>query len=160
MDEDVRAFGTELGRRAVARDWPAVHAMLAPWLRASWPVDKVQRFFEDESQPQTAANSVTDVKGYVGLRYRYRPPEEVERRIFCTMAKWAGYNDPVAFALVVEGWTPANRRDFLTSFYQWRRDVLSWEANGKEGTSTEIKDEGTAPRDDPKIEDDDEDDEL
>ena len=29
MDEDVRAFGTELGRRAVARDWPAVHAMLA-----------------------------------------------------------------------------------------------------------------------------------
>ena len=33
MDDDVRAFGTELGRKALARDWAGVHAMLAPWLR-------------------------------------------------------------------------------------------------------------------------------
>jgi hypothetical protein len=117
-------------------------------------------FFEDESQPQTAANKVADVKGYGGLRYRYRPPDEVKRRIFCTMAKWAGYNDPVTFALVVEGWTPANRRDFLTHFYQWRRDVLSWEANGKGSTRAEIKDEGIESKDNIKFEDDDEDDEL
>jgi hypothetical protein len=36
MDDDVRAFGTELGRKALGREWAAVHAMLAQWLRATW----------------------------------------------------------------------------------------------------------------------------
>src|SRR5262249_41167905 len=48
MDDDVRAFGTELGRKALARDWPAVQAMLATWMRSEWPIERVQAFFEDE----------------------------------------------------------------------------------------------------------------
>jgi len=48
MDDDVRAFGEELGRRALARDWSAVHERLAPWLRASLTPDSVRSFFENE----------------------------------------------------------------------------------------------------------------
>ena len=48
MDDDVRAFGMELGRKALAQEWAGVQAMLAPWLQKSWSVEKVQGFFEDE----------------------------------------------------------------------------------------------------------------
>jgi hypothetical protein len=34
MDDDIRAFGDALGRKALARDWVGVHQLL-PWLRAS-----------------------------------------------------------------------------------------------------------------------------
>ena len=89
MDEDVRAFGTELGRRAVARDWPAVHAMLAPWLRASWPVDKVQRFFEDEYRATLGAN------GAEGLRYPEYPEPELDGNGF---TKATQLREPISFA--------------------------------------------------------------
>jgi DNA excision repair protein ERCC-6-like 2 len=115
-------------------------------------------FFEDP-QSQTEANEVASVTGCGGLRYRYRPPDEVKRRTFCTMAKWAGYDDPVTFALVVEGWTQANRRDFLTDFYQWRRDVLSREVSGEDSSDPKIGDEERWGNE-VKVEDDDEDDEL
>jgi DNA excision repair protein ERCC-6-like 2 len=95
-------------------------------------------FFED-SQSQAQGNEGAGVNGPGGVWYRYKPPEEVRRRIFCTMAKWAGYEDPVGFALVVEGWTQANRRDFLTDFYQWRRDVLRGEAHGKDKGDAKIQ---------------------
>jgi hypothetical protein len=61
MDDDVRAFGTELGRKALARDWAGVHAMLAPWMRARWPADRVQRFFEDEYRAALEANGAEGV---------------------------------------------------------------------------------------------------
>ena len=61
MDDDVRAFGVELGRKAVERDWVGVHAMLAPWLRSSWSVDRVQRFFEDEYRATLEANAAEGV---------------------------------------------------------------------------------------------------
>jgi hypothetical protein len=89
MDEDVRAFGTELGRRALARDWPAVHAMLAPWLRASWSVDKVQRFFEDEYRATLQAN------GAQGLRYPGYPEPELDGNGF---TKATQLREPISFA--------------------------------------------------------------
>ena len=60
------------------------------------------------------------------IRYKYKPPEQIKKRQFCSMAEWAGY-DVTEFALVVEGWTQAQRRDFLDSFYRHRRKML---ANG------------------------------
>lgn len=80
------------------------------------------------------------------VRYRWHPPDQVRRRQFCSMAKFAGYVNDVAvldgegaqeereqgskggateFALVVEGWTQAQRRDFLDRFYKHRRRVLA-----------------------------------
>lgn len=59
------------------------------------------------------------------IRYRYRPPEEVRKRQFCTMAKQFGYGTDVAgFAMVVEGWTQEQRRDCLEKFYRDRREQL------------------------------------
>ncbi|KIW89873.1 uncharacterized protein Z519_09302 [Cladophialophora bantiana CBS 173.52] len=59
------------------------------------------------------------------VRYRYRPPQAVRNRQFCSMARWAGYGDDVvSFALVVESWTQAQRRECLDRFYRHRRDVL------------------------------------
>ena len=55
------------------------------------------------------------------IRYRYRPPEDVRRRQFCTMARHFGFEDVTEFALVVEGWTQQQRRDCLDSFYEARR---------------------------------------
>ena len=56
MDDDVQIFGTDLGRKALGREWPAVHALLAPWLRASWTIEQVRRFFEDEYRATLDAN--------------------------------------------------------------------------------------------------------
>ena len=102
------------------------------------------KVFFEESQGQLKANEAAAGNGNGGVHYIYRPSEEVQRRLFCKMANWAGYEDPVEFALVVEGWTQAERRDFLAQFYQWRRDILSRDASGEiEGdTKVEIKAEG------------------
>lgn len=65
-----------------------------------------------------------DLDGGDGLgvvHYKYRPPEDVRRRQFCTMAKQFGYDDVTEFALVVEGWTQRQRRDCLERFYRDRR---------------------------------------
>lgn len=58
------------------------------------------------------------------IRYLYRPPEDVRKRQFCTMAKHFGYEDVTEFALVVEGWTQGQRRDCLEKFYKDRRAKL------------------------------------
>jgi SNF2 family DNA or RNA helicase len=70
----------------------------------------------------------TGVGGEAGhdeqVRYVYRPPEDVRRRQFVTMAKGFGYDDVAEFALVVEGWTQAERRDCLEKFYARRKEML------------------------------------
>jgi hypothetical protein len=48
MDDEVRAFGAELGTRALAREWSRVRELLAPWMQAQFTTDDVQAFFEDE----------------------------------------------------------------------------------------------------------------
>jgi len=78
------------------------------------------RVFMKESQSQL--NEYLDEEG--GLKYRYRPPGDVMRRQFGAMAKWFGHEDVVEFALVVESWTQAERRDFLDKWYWYRRECM------------------------------------
>jgi len=61
------------------------------------------------------------------MRWRYHPPEDVMKRQFCTMAKTFGFADATEFALVVESWTQAQRRNCLDKFYRIRRDKLKSE---------------------------------
>lgn len=61
----------------------------------------------------------------VAAKYDMQPPEEVRRRQLCTMARDHGYDDVTDFALVVEGWTQEQRRDFLDHFYGQRRRALA-----------------------------------
>lgn len=63
--------------------------------------------------------------GLGGVRYKYRPPEAVRRRQFCSMAKSFGFEDVTEFALVVEGYTQEQRRNCLEEFYRGRRGVLA-----------------------------------
>ena len=60
MDDEVRLFGEDLGKRAIARDWIGVHALLAPWLQQSMTPDAnaVRSFFESEYQLTLQANNV------------------------------------------------------------------------------------------------------
>ncbi|KAJ9662133.1 hypothetical protein H2201_006241 [Coniosporium apollinis] len=58
------------------------------------------------------------------IAFKYRPPEEVRKRQFCTMAKTFGFADATEFALVVEGCTQAQRRTCLEKFYRARRQSL------------------------------------
>ncbi|CZT22100.1 related to DNA excision repair protein (Rad26L) [Ramularia collo-cygni] len=70
-------------------------------------------------------NGVDCGDGLGEVRYRFRPPEDVRRRQFCAMAQFFGYGEKVTeFALVVEGWTQAERRDCLERFYLERRREL------------------------------------
>lgn len=71
MDDEVRAFGTALGTKAIARDWAAVHAMLAPWLRSACSVDEVRAFFVDEYRAVLAGNDISE------LRYPEYPEPEL-----------------------------------------------------------------------------------
>ena len=89
MDDDVRAFGTDLGRRIVAREWPAVHAMLAPWLRVTWSANQVQRFFEDEYRATLDANQVE------GLHYPEYPEPDLGGNGF---TKATQLREPMSFA--------------------------------------------------------------
>ena len=59
------------------------------------------------------------------MKYKFRPPVDVRKRQFCTMAKHFGYDNVTEFALVVEGWTQEQRRDCLDRFYQARRARLA-----------------------------------
>ena len=102
---------------------------------ASWDTQRQQaRVFVPPSQSQFErpsqaylANGAADVydESTGDVRYCYRPPEDVSKRQFGAMAKWAGYGtDVVGFALVVESWTQSERRECLEKWYRWRRDVL------------------------------------
>lgn len=53
----------------------------------------------------------------IAVASMYKPPEEVRKRQFCSMAALFGFEDVTQFALVVEGWTQAKRRDALDKFY-------------------------------------------
>lgn len=66
------------------------------------------------------------------LEWQYHPPQEVMKRQFCTMAKTFGFSDATEFALVVEGWTQAQRRNCLEKFYRGRREKLRKEGKGVE----------------------------
>ena len=112
-----------------------------------------QMVFQPETQTHTSPRSarVYDVNG--GIRYRHHPPDEVKRRQFGAMAKYAGYGtDVVSFAFMVEAWTQQERREFLTKWYEHRKNVM-------EGLEVEgVKDEGNTEEEvDIKHESDDDD---
>ena len=65
-----------------------------------------------------------DGKGQGEIVWRYHPPQEVMKRQLCSMARTFGFADAVEFALVVEGWTQAQRRECLERFYRGRRREL------------------------------------
>ena len=70
-----------------------------------------------------------DEKGKI--QWRYHPPQEVMKRQLCTMAKTFGFSDAIEFALVVESWTQAQRRNCLDRFYRIRREKLAAEGEGR-----------------------------
>ncbi|ROV96405.1 hypothetical protein VSDG_05450 [Cytospora chrysosperma] len=59
-----------------------------------------------------------------GFAYKYKPPQDVLRRQFCTMAKEFGYASATEFAVAVQSWTQEQRRDVLDVFYKGRRKML------------------------------------
>jgi len=89
MDDDVRQFGMELGRKAIERDWSGVHAMLAPWMRATCSVDDVRKFFEDEYRLTLEANDVRD------MHYPEYPEPEVDGNGFTRATQ---LREPISFA--------------------------------------------------------------
>ncbi len=89
MDEDVQAFGEALGRKAIARDWDGVQAMLAPWMRATWTADAVRAFFEDEYRATLQDN------GIEALHYPEYPAPSVDGNGF---TKATQLREPISYA--------------------------------------------------------------
>lgn len=65
------------------------------------------------------------------VEWRYHPSQDVMKRQLCTMAKTFGFADAIEFALVVEGWTQAQRRTCLERFYAGRKKELGLEGGGE-----------------------------
>lgn len=93
--------------------------------------DQQARVFVEESQSQHVygnGNEDSHTAGDDTIRYRYRPPENVKQRQFCSMAKHFGYDvdadGVIEFALFIENCTQAQRRDYLDKFYAARRVQL------------------------------------
>lgn len=87
---------------------------------------------DDDDDPITDDNEISDDHHHLSHRnrdkkpeYRYHPPPEVMKRQLCTMASTFGFTNACEFALVVEGWTQAQRRACLDKFYRIRREKLA-----------------------------------
>ena len=88
----------------------------------------------DSQDLETGADIAFEAEVRDGMPvYVYKPPLEVCKRQFVTMANTFGYEDAVAFALVVEAWTQEERRNALDRFYAIRRRTLAREASGSGG---------------------------
>lgn len=70
------------------------------------------------------ASSQPEILDSIVAQLKYRPPEDVKMRQFCTMAKTFGFESATDFALVVEGWTQEQRRNCLSLFYTKRKERL------------------------------------
>lgn len=82
----------------------------------------------DADRPQAADEEKGETNEQI--KWKYHPPQEVMKRQLCTMAQTFDFEDPVQFALVVEGWTQAQRRSCLDRFYRIRREKLAAEVKG------------------------------
>lgn len=89
MDDDVREFGNQLGRRVIARDWSAVYGMLAPWMRSAVSADEVEEFFEQEYRETLGANEIE------GMHYPEHPDPEVGGNGFTSATE---LRKPISFA--------------------------------------------------------------
>ncbi|KUI59043.1 Switch 2 [Cytospora mali] len=59
-----------------------------------------------------------------GFAYKYKPPQDVLRRQFCTMSREFGFASATEFAVAVQSWTQEQRRDVLDVFYKGRMKTL------------------------------------
>jgi hypothetical protein len=76
-----------------------------------------------EKAPEAKNQSFSEDK----TKYKYKPPEFVRKRLFCSMAEYYGFKDAMEFALVLEGWSEQRKTDCLDRFYRHRRKVLEGE---------------------------------
>jgi hypothetical protein len=89
MDDDIRALGESLGKRALARDWAGVHELLAPWIRRTLTVEGVRSFFEDEYRAALKESGVEE------LQYPEYPEPSVDGNTFMNATK---LREPISFA--------------------------------------------------------------
>jgi SNF2 family DNA or RNA helicase len=85
--------------------------------------------FEKSQEEQNLYNMMTttmsnDVDEEKKMAYKYKPPEFVRKRLFCSIAAFYGFMDATEFALVLEGWSEQRKTDCLNRFYRHRREVL------------------------------------
>ncbi|CAI6097882.1 unnamed protein product [Clonostachys chloroleuca] len=76
-----------------------------------------------EGQSTLFADSGEETDGEL-LHGTYNPPDEVQLRQFCEMAREFGFINATEFALVVEGWSQESRRNCLNTFYRKRKAKL------------------------------------
>ncbi|OAA63029.1 DNA excision repair protein [Cordyceps fumosorosea ARSEF 2679] len=105
------------------------HAAMASWA--------------DDAQGQNAlfAGSQDGIQDLDALHRMYNPPEDVQLRQFCEMAREFGFATAQDFALVVEGWTQEERRNCLDTFYKRRQEKITREAQSglvREGGGEEV----------------------
>lgn len=90
--------------------------------------------FNSSSQPNNTLTSnklsnyenlkIRTRDGSKTIKFKFRPPEDVRKRQFCSMAQKFGFPNATEFALVVEGMTQAQRRACLERWYRDRREML------------------------------------
>ncbi|KAI9672364.1 MAG: hypothetical protein M1817_003386 [Caeruleum heppii] len=97
-------------------------------------VDRAEAYVFHHSQE--AGVSESRPSGEDGVTSRYHPPTDVMKRQFCTMSRAFGFAHATDFALVVESWTQAQRRDCLEKFYRLRRDMLQTSEHGDDDLSS------------------------
>lgn len=73
--------------------------------------------FTDEEADTAFVDGDELAEGFVP---KFKPPQEVKERQFCSMAREFGFDSVTQFALVVEQMTQQERRDALDSFYKKR----------------------------------------
>jgi SNF2 family DNA or RNA helicase len=82
---------------------------------------------QDEDDDDDVHITASATKGEFKINYRYRPNERVRKRQFCSIAESMGFDDPVEFALLVEGSSQEERRKMLERFYRGRRRQMMGE---------------------------------
>ena len=99
-----------------------------------------QHVFADTQDELNRKRHVEDAAndGRKKVGWQYHPPQEVMKRQLCTMAKTFGFADAIEFALVVEGWTQAQRRTCLDRFYAIRRKELGLDGGERKIDGTEM----------------------
>ncbi|KAL2118443.1 hypothetical protein VTJ04DRAFT_8103 [Mycothermus thermophilus] len=92
------------------------------------------------------------------MHYKFKPPVDVMRRQFCSMAREFGFSNATDFALVVESWTPEQRRNCLDKFYRLREmKVLEKEYAGlkkeeaAEGSEVAVKGEDSVKKEEVSV---------
>lgn len=107
--------------------------------------------FADSQANNVAAAGAGDKDGSGGgldawrTHYEFKPPQEVMRRQFCSMAKEFGFPNATEFALLVESWTQEKRRECLELFYKGREarvlEMELKELKEETGLLTQLKEE-------------------